>query len=43
MIVRGSLAPDGGIVKLGLRTDKILKFTGKARCFGVRRRRRSKR
>ncbi len=34
VIVRGSLAPEGSIAKLGLRRDKILKFTGKARCFG---------
>jgi dihydroxy-acid dehydratase len=34
VIVRGSLSPDGSIAKLGLRKDKILKFTGKARCFG---------
>jgi len=34
VIVKGSLSPDGSIAKLGLRKDKILKFTGKARCFG---------
>jgi len=34
VIVRGSLAPEGGIVKAGLRRDKILKFEGRARCFG---------
>ncbi|HWM49706.1 MAG TPA: dihydroxy-acid dehydratase [Xanthobacteraceae bacterium] len=35
VIVRGSLAPDGGIAKLGLRRDKILTFTGRARCFAT--------
>lgn len=34
VMVRGNLAPVGGIVKAGLRRDKIMKFTGKARCFG---------
>jgi dihydroxy-acid dehydratase len=34
VLVRGNLAPIGGVVKLGLRRDKILKFSGKARCFG---------
>jgi dihydroxy-acid dehydratase len=33
VIVRGSLAPTGGVIKLGLRVDKKLQFTGKARCF----------
>ena len=35
VIVRGSLAPDGAIAKLGLRRDKILTFTGRARCFST--------
>jgi len=35
VIVRGTLAPDGAIAKLGLRRDKILKFTGRARCFST--------
>jgi len=34
VIVRGSLAPAGGIIKLGLRRDKTLRFDGRARCFG---------
>jgi len=33
VMVRGNLAQQCGIVKAGLRRDKILKFTGKARCF----------
>ncbi|MGZ5853503.1 MAG: dihydroxy-acid dehydratase, partial [Xanthobacteraceae bacterium] len=33
VMVRGNLAPIGGVVKVGLRRDKILKFSGKARCF----------
>ena len=33
VIVRGSLAPDGGIIKLGLRRGKKLKFEGRARVF----------
>jgi dihydroxy-acid dehydratase len=34
VIVRGSLAPTGGVVKLGLRRDKKLQFTGRAKCYG---------
>jgi dihydroxy-acid dehydratase len=34
VMVRGNLAQQCGIVKAGLRRDKILRFTGKARCFG---------
>jgi len=33
VVMRGSLAPDGGIIKLGLRDGKILNFVGKARVF----------
>jgi dihydroxy-acid dehydratase len=33
VMVRGSLAPSGGIVKVGLRRDKKLQFDGYARCF----------
>ena len=33
VIVRGNLAPSGGIVKVGLRRDKMLKFDGHAKCF----------
>jgi dihydroxy-acid dehydratase len=33
VMVRGSLAPSGGIVKVGLRRDKKLQFDGHARCF----------
>jgi dihydroxy-acid dehydratase len=33
VMVRGNLAPVCGIVKVGLRRDKILEFRGKARCF----------
>jgi dihydroxy-acid dehydratase len=33
VMVRGNLAPICGVVKVGLRRDKILKFSGKARCF----------
>jgi dihydroxy-acid dehydratase len=33
VIVRGTLAPDGGIVKMGLRYDRNLKFTGRAKIF----------
>jgi dihydroxy-acid dehydratase len=33
VIVRGSLAPDGGIIKLGLRHGKKLKFEGRAKVF----------
>jgi dihydroxy-acid dehydratase len=34
VMVRGNLAPVGGIVKFGLRRDKKLQFDGRARCFG---------
>jgi len=33
VMVRGSLAPRGGIVKVGLRRDKKLQFEGRAKCF----------
>jgi dihydroxy-acid dehydratase len=33
VLVRGNLAANCAVVKLGLRRDKIMKFTGKARCF----------
>ncbi|MDH2235511.1 dihydroxy-acid dehydratase [Pigmentiphaga sp. GD03639] len=33
VILRGSLAPDGGIVKLGLATGKAMRFEGTARVF----------
>ena len=33
VMVHGNLASQCGIVKAGLRRDKILKFTGKARCY----------
>jgi len=33
VMVRGSLAPRGGIVKVGLRRDKKLQFKGRAKCF----------
>ena len=33
VMVRGSLAPSGGIVKVGLRRDKKLQFDGRAKCF----------
>jgi dihydroxy-acid dehydratase len=33
VMVRGSLAPSGGIVKVGLRHDKKLQFDGRAKCF----------
>jgi dihydroxy-acid dehydratase len=33
VLIRGNLAESGAVVKLGLRRDKILKFTGRARCF----------
>jgi dihydroxy-acid dehydratase len=33
VLVRGSLCPDGAIVKMGLATDKKLQFTGRARIF----------
>ena len=33
VVMRGSLAPGGGIIKLGLRTGKTLRFTGRARVF----------
>lgn len=33
VILRGSLAPDGGIVKLGLATGKAMRFEGPARVF----------
>jgi dihydroxy-acid dehydratase len=33
VIVRGSLAPEGAIVKMGLRWDRELKTSGKARVF----------
>ena len=33
VMVRGSLAPRGGIVKVGLRRDKKLQFDGRAKCF----------
>ena len=33
VLIRGNLASSGAVVKLGLRRDKIMKFTGKARCF----------
>jgi dihydroxy-acid dehydratase len=33
VIVKGSLAADGGIVKMGLRYDRPLRFEGKAICF----------
>jgi dihydroxy-acid dehydratase len=33
VVMRGSLAPAGGIIKLGLRAGKKLKFTGRARVF----------
>ena len=35
MLVRGNLASSSAVVKLGLRRDKIMKFTGKARCFTI--------
>jgi dihydroxy-acid dehydratase len=34
VFVRGNLAATCGVVKAGLRRDKILKFSGHARCFG---------
>jgi len=33
VILHGSLAPDGAIVKLGLTEGRVLKFSGKARVF----------
>jgi dihydroxy-acid dehydratase len=33
VVVRGNLASGGGIVKVGLRRDKKLKFDGHAKCF----------
>jgi dihydroxy-acid dehydratase len=33
VILRGSLAPDGGVVKLGLRRGRRLKFRGRAKVF----------
>jgi dihydroxy-acid dehydratase len=33
VVMRGSLAPAGGIIKLGLRAGKKLKFGGRARVF----------
>ena len=33
VILHGSLAPDGAIVKMGLTAGRILKFSGKARVF----------
>ncbi len=35
VIVRGSLAPDGGIIKMGLRWDRPLKVVGRARTFSA--------
>ncbi len=33
--MRGSLAPDGGIIKMGLRWDRPLKVTGRAKTFSA--------
>jgi dihydroxy-acid dehydratase len=35
VIVRGSLAPDSGIIKMGLRWDRPLKVSGRAKTFGA--------
>jgi dihydroxy-acid dehydratase len=35
VIVRGSLAPDGGIIKMGLRWDRPLKVSGRAKTFSA--------
>ena len=35
VMLRGSLAPDGAIIKLGLRTGRTLRFNGRARVFDV--------
>jgi dihydroxy-acid dehydratase len=35
VIVRGSLAPDGGIIKMGLRWDRPLKVRGRAKTFSA--------
>ena len=35
VIVRGSLAPDGGIIKMGLRWDRPLKVVGRAKTFSA--------
>jgi dihydroxy-acid dehydratase len=35
VMLRGSMAPDGAIIKLGLRTGRTLSFTGRARVFDV--------
>jgi dihydroxy-acid dehydratase len=35
VIVRGSLAPDGGIVKMGLRWDRPLRVSGRAKTFSA--------
>jgi dihydroxy-acid dehydratase len=35
VMLRGSLAPDGAIIKLGLRTGRTLSFEGRARVFDV--------
>jgi dihydroxy-acid dehydratase len=33
VLIHGNLSPTGAVVKVGLRRDKIMKFSGKARCF----------
>lgn len=35
VLLRGSLCPGGGIVKMGLGTGKRTRFRGTARCFGL--------